>query len=130
MTCLALFVVEKAFHAACYQDGMEPFMARGRELRAQGMKQAQVDTVRFAEVKSGKIKMPKQAMMYQIFGDSTSWDPATGTVTKGQELLVLYMPFATEKTSGLSTTPSANGPWIMYPGTPKAHMMLNGAMTP
>ena len=130
MTCLALFVVEKQFHAACYQDGMEPFMARGRQLRAQGVKQDQVDSVRFKEVKAGKLKVPKQAMMYQLFGDSTSWDPATGNVTKVQELLVLYMPFATEKSSGLSAVPSRNGPWIMYPGTPKAHMMLAGTMTP
>ena len=130
MTCLALFAIEKAFHAACYQDGMEPFMARGRELRAQGIKGAEVDSIRFKEVKNGKLKVPGHAMMYQLFGDSTSWDPATGNVTKAQELLVLYLPFATEKTTGLSPTPSANGPWIMYPGTPKAHMMLAGAMTP
>ena len=74
MTCLALFVVEKNFHVACYQDGMEPFMARGRELRAQGVKDHKVDTVRFAEVTSGKIKMPKLATMYQIFGKANSWD--------------------------------------------------------
>ena len=130
MTCLALFVVEKDFHAACYQDGMEAFMARGRELRAQGMRRDLVDSVRFKEVKSGKIKLPKQAMMYQLFGTDKSWDPATGAVTGADELLVLYMPGATEQSSGLSKVPAKSGPWIMYPGTPKAHMMLSGAMTP
>jgi hypothetical protein len=131
MTCLALFAVEKEFHAACYQNGMEPFMARGRELRAQGVKTtAGVDSIRFKEVKAGKLKMPKQAMMYQIFGSDSSWDRATNKVTGAQELLVLYMPFATSATSGLPTTPSATGPWIMFPGTPKAHMMLSGSMTP
>ena len=30
MTCLALFVVEPNFHVACYHNGMEPFMSRGR----------------------------------------------------------------------------------------------------
>jgi hypothetical protein len=131
MTCLALFAVEKEFHAACYQNGMEPFMARGRELRAQGVKTtAGVDSIRFKEVKAGKLKMPKQAMMYQIFGTDSSWDRATNKVTGAQELLVLYMPFATSATSGLPTTPSATGPWIMFPGTPKAHMMLSGSMTP
>ncbi|HEV8410771.1 MAG TPA: AarF/UbiB family protein, partial [Gemmatimonadaceae bacterium] len=57
MICLAQFAVEKSFHISCYQEGMEPFMARGRELRAQGMKDPKVDTVRYAEVASGKIKM-------------------------------------------------------------------------
>ena len=55
-------------------------MARGRELREQGVKGGQVDTVRFAEVKSGKLKMPTQAsMLYQIFGGK--FDPATDKVT-------------------------------------------------
>jgi hypothetical protein len=131
MTCLALFAVEKEFHAACYQNGMEPFMARGRELRAQGVKTtAGVDSIRFKEVKAGKIKMPKQAMMYQIFGTDSSWDRATNKVTGAQELWVLYMPFATEASSGLPVVPSATGPWIMFPGTPKAHLMLSGSMTP
>src|SRR5256885_1808610 len=61
MTCLALFAVEKDFHVACYHNGMEPFMARGRELRAQGVKGTGVDSVRFAEAKSGKLPMPEMA---------------------------------------------------------------------
>jgi hypothetical protein len=94
------------------------------------VKDDQVDSVRFREVKSGKLKVPKQAMMYQIFGSDSSWDAATGAVTGAQELLVLYMPFATAATTGLSPQPNRTGPWIMYPGTPKAHMMLTGTMTP
>src|SRR6476620_5979122 len=60
MICLAPDPEAKAFHSACYHKGMEPFMARGRALREQGVKGAQVDTVRFAEVKAGKIRMPAQ----------------------------------------------------------------------
>jgi hypothetical protein len=130
MICLALFAMQKEFHVACYQDGMEPFMARGRELLAQGVTGPQVDSVRFREVRAGKLKLPKQAMMYQLFGTDSSWNAATGKVTGAQELLVLYMPFATAATTGLSAVPSRTGPWIMFPGTPKAHMMLSGGMTP
>ena len=74
MTCLALFAVEKNFHVACYHEGMEPFMARGRELRAQGVKDANVDSVRFAEVKSGKIVMPKMAV-------TIGWHPCVLSTT-------------------------------------------------
>lgn len=130
MTCLALFAVEKNFHVACYHDGMEPFMARGRELRAQGVKDPQVDSVRFAEVASGKIKMPKMAALYQIFGKADSWDAATGKVSNASTLLVVYVPGATAESSGLSPIPTKVGPWIMYPGTPKAHIMISGAMAP
>src|SRR5262245_36339349 len=37
MRCLALYVTRPDFHVACYHDGLEPFMARGRELREQGV---------------------------------------------------------------------------------------------
>ena len=130
MICLALFAVEKDFHVACYQDGMEPFMARGRELRAQGVKDPKVDSVRFAEVASGKIRMPKAAALYQIFGKPTSWDAATGKVSDASTLLVFYIPGATAASTGLSPVPTRIGPWIMYPGTPKAHIMISGPMSP
>jgi len=127
MICLAPEPAAKGFHSACYHKGMEPFMARGRALREQGVTGAQVDTVRFAEVKSGKIKMPTQpSMLYQIFGGT--FDPATAKVTGGNSLFVTYIPFATPETTGLSAKPTENGPWIMYPGTPKAHIMFTGKM--
>jgi hypothetical protein len=127
MICLADDPAEEKFHVSCYHDGMEPFMARGRELRATGVKGAKVDTARFAEVKAGKLKMPTQpASLYQVFAES--YDPATGTVTKGNNLFVVYIPFATEKSTGLSTTPSDSKPWLMLPGTPKAHIMFSSSM--
>jgi hypothetical protein len=127
MICLAPNPAEKSFHSACYHKAMEPFMARGRELRAQGVKGEQVDTVRFAEVKSGKLKMPTSpTMLYQIFGGT--FDPATSKVTGGQWLYVTYIPFATSATTGLSSKAKENGPWIMYPGTPKAHIMFSVGM--
>ncbi len=127
MICLAPEPGAKAFHSACYHKAMEPFMARGRELRAQGVKGAQVDTVRFAEVKSGKLKMPTTpTMLYQIFNGT--FDPATAKVTGGEWLYVTYIPFATPATTGLTSKPSDKGPWIMFPGTPKAHIMFSVSM--
>jgi hypothetical protein len=127
MICLAPTPAAKAFHSACYHRSMEPFMARGRALRAQGVKGAQVDTVRFAEVKSGKLKMPTHpAMLYQIFGGT--FDPETEKVTGGSWLYVTYIPFATPATTGLSPKPTDKGPWIMFPGTPKAHIMFTVGM--
>jgi hypothetical protein len=127
MLCLADDPAEERFHVSCYADTMEPFMARGRALRAGGVKGAQVDTVRFAEVKSGKIKMPTApAALYQIFADS--YDAGTGTVKNGRNLFVVYIPFATPTTTGLSTVPSDTKPWLMLPGTPKAHIMFSSTM--
>jgi hypothetical protein len=131
MNCLALFAIEADFHVACYHEGMEPFMARGRDLRAQGVKGTGVDSVRFAEVASGKLPLPKMAAMYQIFGSATTWDAATGKIgADARTLLVVYIPNATPQTTGLSPVPSRTGPWIMFPGTPKAHIMVSGTMSP
>ena len=126
-TCLASDPAGKMFHAACYHQSMEPFMARGRELRASGTPDERVDTVRFAEVKSGKLQMPKQpASLYQIFGGT--FDPATNSVKDGKSLFVIYIPGATGATTGLTEKPVDGAPWIMYPGTPKAHIMLTPKM--
>jgi hypothetical protein len=125
MICLAPDPSAPSFHAACYHKAMEPFMARGRQLRAQGVTGGRVDTVRFAEVKSGKLAVPKQpSMLYQIFGGT--FDSVTAKATGGQSLFVTYIPFATPATTGISATPSDHTPWIMFPGTPKAHIMYAG----
>jgi hypothetical protein len=38
-------------------------------------------------------------------------------------VVVVREPNATSATTGLPTAPG-RGPWLMFPGTPKAHMML------
>ncbi|CAN5547159.1 hypothetical protein BH09GEM1_BH09GEM1_09420 [soil metagenome] len=127
MICLAPDPAAKSFHSACYHKAMEPFMARGRSLRATGVKGAQVDTVRFAEVKSGKLKVPAQpSMLYQIFGGT--FDEASGKVTGGSLLYVTYVPFATTASTGITSKPSDKSPWLMFPGTPKAHIMFSVSM--
>lgn len=125
MICLADDPREPGFHPACYHESLEPFMARGRALRAQGVKEDQVDTVRFAEAKSGKLKLPTQpASLYQIFGPDSVFHAATGKVTGADALFVVYIPYATEQSTGLSAKPQRAGPWLMFPGTPKAHIMI------
>ena len=127
MTCLASNPKMERFHVACYHKSLEPFMARGRELRAQGVTGEQVDTVRFREVRSGKLKLAKEpALLYSLTGGS--FDPATGTATGARPLFVVYIPFATAESTGLSAVAARGTPWIMLPGTPKAHIMFTPSM--
>lgn len=129
MICLALYVTRPDFHVACYHTGLEAFMARGRELRAQGItKHADVDSVRYAEIKSGKLRMPAQGSLYSLTGKKEQFDAASNTVTGIAPLGVIYIPGATAASIGISDKPTANGPWLMSPGTPKAHVMLIGKM--
>ena len=129
VTCLASDPAGKQFHVACYHQSLEPFMARGRALRASGVTGDQVDTVRFAEVKSGKLAMPTHpASLYQLFGPPNAYDPATRTTKGARPLFIVYLPGATAESSGLSTKPAEGTPWLMFPGTPKAHIMLEPRM--
>jgi hypothetical protein len=119
---------EPRFHVPCYHDSLEPFMARGRELRAQGLA-ARVDEIREEEAIAGTLPMPKfPAALYSYTGVSDNFDAASGTVTGARALYVLYIPFATEATTGLPTRPQQDHPWLMSPGTAKAHIMFSPSM--
>ena len=104
-------------------------MARGRELRASGVIGDKVDTVRFAEVRAGKLAMPSHpAALYQLFGPRDAFDAKTGTAPRAHSLFVVYLPGATAASTGLSTQPAQDAPWLMLPGTPKAHIMFQPKM--
>ena len=126
MVCLADDPTDaQRFHVACYHKGLEPFMARGRSRRAAGVKGDQVDTVRFKEIKSGALKMPSApSSLYTLTGPATSFDPASGKVTGARWLYVVYIPGATAASTGLTEKAAPGIPWIMFPGTPKAHIMF------
>lgn len=130
MICLADDPAAEAnFHVACYHRSMEPFMARGRALRASGVKGEAVDSARFKEVKAGKIVMPKQAALWSLTGPASVVNLEAGTVSdSARALYVVYMPGATASSSGLPATPGKGIPWLMYPGTPKAHIMFIPSM--
>lgn len=129
MICLASNPKEEQFHVACYHRSLEPFMARGRALRAQGVTGDKVDSVRFAEARAGKLALPTQAaMLYSLTGPAGSFDSTTSTAPNARPLFVVYLPNATSSSTGLSATPIEGGPWIMFPGTPKAHIMFAPGM--
>lgn len=129
MICLADDPAIATFHVACYHDAMEPFMARGRALRTSGVTGDQVDSVRFREVAAGTLPVPTQpAMLYSLSGPAGSWDPATNEVKGARPLYVTYIPYATQATTGLPEVPVAGKPWLMFPGTPKAHIMYTPSM--
>ncbi|MBX9928653.1 MAG: hypothetical protein K2X99_07030, partial [Gemmatimonadaceae bacterium] len=130
MHCLALYVTRPDFHVACYHKGLEPFMARGRELRASGVKDPEVDSVRYREVRTKKLALPSHGALYSLTAPKANYDAATNTVKQARPLAVVYVPGATPESVGLTAQPTSNGPWLMFPGTPKAHIMMVGSMTP
>ncbi len=127
IVCLADNPNQKGFNVSCYHKDLEPFMARGRELKAAGKTTQETFDIREEEAKSGKLVMPKQASNLQIFSaPEEAYNPATGEVTKGNFRYVVYIPWATAASTGLPIKPEAPGmPWIMNPGTHRAHIMID-----
>ncbi len=122
LICLADNPAEKGFSVACYHKDLEPFMARGREL-ALKFKGKERHEVRWKEVQEGKVPMPREPRMLYVLTGS-GYDAAKGEVTDPYLRWVVYVPYATPESTGLSTTPGP-GPWLMYPGTPGAHIMIS-----
>ena len=127
LICLADNPDEPDFSVACYFKELDSFMARGRELRKQGIKDQQLFDEREKEVKAGTLKMPKDpATMFVYSAKDQDVDPATGTVKNGYLRSVIYIPYATAASTGLPEKPSAPGmPWIMNGGTHGAHIMID-----
>ena len=125
MICLADDPNQEGFRVACYHQSLEPYMARGRELRAEGMGGESI-MVRHKEANEGTLAMPAEpAMVYNLWG--ASFDLETGTVSESGTLYAVYIPNATAESTGLPTSAVGPGvPWIMRPGTPSAHIMISG----
>lgn len=124
LICLATDPSKATFNVACYHKDLEPFMARGRELTAQKVTGAKRNEVRFKEVEEGKLAMPREPRtLYVLTGKS--FDAASGTVEDSYLRWVIYVPFATPESTGLSTKGSDSAPWLMYPGTAGAHIMIS-----
>jgi len=122
MICLADDPSDKTFSVACYHKDLEPFMARGREL-AKDVKGKERHEARWKEVDEGKVKMPKEARMLYVLTGS-GYDAAKGEVIDPYLRWVVYVPYATPESTGLTTTPGP-APWLMYPGTAGAHIMIS-----
>ena len=123
LICLADNPNQENFEVDCYHKDLEPFMARGREMAAQGAKGMDRHKLRWKEVDDGKLALPKQPrMLYVLTGKG--FDPATATVAESYLRWVVYVPYATPESTGLSTK-SSNEPWLMYPGTAGAHIMIS-----
>jgi hypothetical protein len=126
MICIADDPKKEGISVACYSETLEPFMARGRQLTATGKNALEKEEIRASEVASGKLQMPvAPSMMYVYYGKDEDYDKETGKLENGKFRYVVYTPFATTESTGLPDKPHAPGmPWLMDPGTHRAHIMI------
>ena len=124
MTCLADKPGDEQYSVACYHNDLEPFMARGRELEKQGVTGKERHEMRWKEVDDGKLIMPRDARTLYVLTGS-GFDAAAGKIIDPYLRWVVYAPYATPESTGLSTSPSPGAPWLMYPGKAGAHIMIS-----
>jgi hypothetical protein len=123
--CLADNPSDEGFKVACYHRSLGPYMARGRELRGEGISGKSNIEKRWEEIEAGTLDWPRHpASLQQLFGKDGS------TVTTASEdlgrLTVIYMAYADSESSGLPAQPAGGQPWLMYSGKPTAHVMISG----
>ncbi len=121
--CLADRPGNDSFSVACYHKDLEAFMARGRELSGQGYEGKERHEIRWKDVDEGRVEMPREArMLYVLTGKA--YDAGKDEVLEPYLRWVIYTPYATPESMGISATPG-NAPWLMYPGTAGAHVMIS-----
>jgi hypothetical protein len=126
LVCLGDNPTDTRFSVACYHESLEPYMARGRELARDGVTDGtERNQIRWREAEAGTLAMPElPATLYVMTG--AGFDPASGEVEGAYLRYVLYTPWATVESTGLTDSPQGPGsPWLMYPGTAGAHIMIS-----
>lgn len=131
MVCLADDPNKEGISLACYGAELEPFMARGRQLRAEGKSEEEIREIRKQEIDAGKLKMSLEpAMVYVLGAEESDLDPKTGEMANSRIRYVLYKPYMTGESTGLPTKPQAPGmPWLMDANTHRSHIMISPART-
>ncbi len=123
LVCMSDNPDKDGFQASCFHKSLEPYFARGRELDVEDTPREERYQIRWDEITAGTLERPIQSATQYIF-DGT-WDAAAKTA-EGKTRVVIYVPGATAESTGLTANPG-RGPWIMYPGSPGAHIMISSS---
>lgn len=124
--CVADDPNQEGFNIASYHINLEPFMARGRALRAEGKNPQEIFHTREKEAKAGTLKMPETPSTLQlVYGKEGKYNAETGELEGTNYRSVVYIPWATAESTGLPLKPVVPGAaWLMDPGTHRAHIMI------
>jgi hypothetical protein len=102
-------------YIVCFPKSLEPYMTRIRKLRLNGV--SNVYDSLSTEIEFGLINIPKLAVRYTLRGHSHE-----GALP----LTIIHVPYATTESTGFSSEIDNFRPWLMWEGTPHAHIMVPG----
>lgn len=114
------------FEVVAYPKDVEPFMKRGRDLRAEGKNRAEIFDIREKEMHEGTLQKPGYGSTLHIYyGEEAYYNAEKNELVNAQYRSVIYTPLATSESTGLPLRPSVPGqPWIMFPGLYRSHIMI------
>ena len=101
----------------CYHESHDDYAKRWFELAATGMPGDKVNEQIVAEIEDQALAWPDLAVNYNLRGPS---------LDTAMLLTVIYMPYATGESIGITEERQLDRPWLMYPGTAFAHVMIPG----
>lgn len=116
MICLA-DTPAPGFSVSCHHKDDDAYASRFVELYATGKSEAEIRDIISAEVKEGKFTVAAGRVTYSLNGPFQKAAIA---------LMSVAVPNATAESTGLSTEMNHFRPWLMWAGTPLAHVMLPG----
>ena len=101
----------------CHHVNLEPFRQRQRELIDEGFTGESMGSILAKEIISGDLKMPDYSVEFFVRGQN---------LTSALPWTVVWLPLATEESTGLPTEPDPYRPWLMRAGQGNAHIMFPG----
>ena len=126
MICLADNPKKDGISVSCYSNKLEIYMARGRELIAEGKSEVEKRDIRKKEIDAGTLDMPETpAAVYVVTALEKDYNFSSGELKKSNMRYVLYKPYMTAAETGLPIKPQAAGmPWLMDADTHRSHIMI------
>ncbi|MEE9281219.1 MAG: hypothetical protein V3V67_13695 [Myxococcota bacterium] len=106
------------FMAHCHHKDLDSLFSRMNQLYAQGKSSDEVRDQVSAEIESGELAPPLAgATEYILLGRN---------LEGALPIMTVSLPNATAESTGLPTERDSYRPWLMWAGTPLAHIMLPG----
>ena len=125
--CVADDPGKDGFQVVSYHKSLEPMMAKGRTLNEEGKSREEKEAIREDEAKSGKMSLPETpATLHIYYGKTAYFNTDSGLIENAKYRYVVYIPYATQESTGLSLAPTngSSHPWLMFPGKYNAHIMI------
>ena len=97
---------------------MDAFFTRVEQLAITVKSEAELRDALGTEIKSGKLKMP--------VGGTVNYALTGRSAHDALPIMGIFVPNATSESTGLSIEPNNYRPWLMWAGTPVAHVMVPG----